>query len=187
MRKIVSHLLMTLDGVVKFDAATIGAIQRLRGEEVEADFHAALAREDAMLLGRVTYQEWAGYWPTSDHQPFADHINGIPKHVASRSLREVRWGDAGNVALLDGDFAGAIRALKREPGGNIGVHGSPGLVESLLHAGLLDELRVELYPVLAGGDGRFFGSGPGRRLRLVGSRDTGEGVVILRYEPLDAA
>jgi dihydrofolate reductase len=183
MRKIVSHLLMTLDGVVKFDADTTQAIQHLRGKEVEEDFHAALAREDAMLLGRVTYQEWMGFWPTSNYQPFADHINGIPKYVASRSLQDVQWGGAGNIALLDGDFVDAIKALKQQPGGNIGVHGSPNMVESLLHAGLLDELRLEIYPVLAGSGGRFFENGPSRRLRLASTKNTGKGVVILRYGP----
>lgn len=183
MRKIVSHLLMTLDGVVKFDDAFIDTIKHLRGKEVEDDFHAALAQEDAMLLGRVTYQEWAGFWPTSTCQPFADHINGVPKYIASRSLQDVQWGDAGNVALLDGDFIDAIRALKQQPGGNIGVHGSPTLVESLLHAGLLDELRLEIYPVLVGNGERFFRSGPSRRLRLASMKDTGKGVVILRYAP----
>ncbi len=182
MRRIVSHLLVTLDGVVKLDAV-LDTIKHLRGEGVEEDFHAALAQEDAMLLGRTTYQEWAGYWPTSDCQPFADHINGVPKHVASRSLRDVPWGDIGNASLLDGDFVDAINALKRQPGGNIGVHGSPSLVESLLHAGLLDELRLEIYPVLAGTGERFFRNGPSRRLRLVGTKDTGNGVVILRYGP----
>ena len=183
MRKIVAHLLMTLDGVVKFEDALLDTVKHLRGKEVEADFHARLAQEDAMLLGRVTYQEWAGFWPTSTYQPFADHINGIPKYVASKSLRDVQWGDRGNVALLDGDFIDAIKALKQQPGGNIGVHGSPGLVESLLHAGLLDELRLEIYPVLAGGSERFFKDGPSRRLRLASSNDTGKAVVILGYQP----
>lgn len=183
MRKIVAHLLMTLDGVVKFDDAFIDTIKHLRGKEVEDDFHARLAQEDAMLLGRVTYQEWAGFWPTSNCQPFADHINGIPKYVASRSLQGVRWGEAGNVALLEGDVVDAIKTLKQQPGGNIGVHGSPALVESLLHAGLLDELRLEIYPVLAGTGERFFKSGPSRRLRLASTNDTGKGVVILTYRP----
>jgi dihydrofolate reductase len=183
MRKIVAHLLMTLDGVVKFEDALLDTVKHLRGKEVEADFHARLAQEDAMLLGRVTYQEWAGFWPTSDCQPFADHINGVPKYVASRSLADVQWGDIGNATLLDGDFGDAIKDLKQQPGDNIGVHGSPTLVESLLHAGLLDELRLEIYPVLAGTGERFFRSGPSRRLRLASTNDTGKGVVILSYQP----
>lgn len=183
MRKIVAHLLMTLDGVVKFDDTFIDTIKHLRGKEVEEDFHARLAQEDAMLLGRVTYEEWSDYWPTSTYQPFADHINGVPKYVASRSLQDVQWGGFGNVMLLDGDFIDAIKALKQPPGGNIGVHGSPALVESLLHAGLLDELRLEIYPVLAGTGERFFKSGPSRRLRLASTNDTGKGVVILTYHP----
>ena len=79
MRKLVSDLLLTLDGVTVFNAAVLGTIIKLRHEEVEADFSAHLAAEGAMLLGRVTYDEWAGFWPASTMEPFATHINSVPK------------------------------------------------------------------------------------------------------------
>jgi len=185
MRKIVSHLIMTLDGVVHFDAVA-DAVKKRRNQEVMDDFNACIAQEDAMLLGRVTYQEWAGYWPGSTWQPFADHINGVPKYVASRTLKEVHWPGADNVSLLGADVAAAIAELKARPGGSIGVHGSPQLAESLLHAGLLDELRLELYPIVAGSGTRLFRDDrPSKAMHLAMAKPTANGVVILTYRPVN--
>jgi dihydrofolate reductase len=185
MRKLVSHLIMTLDGVVHFDAVA-DAVRKRRNQEVMDDFNACLAQEDAMLLGRVTYQEWSAYWPGSDYQPFAGHINGVPKFVVSRTLTEAHWPGANNASLLRGDVAAAITELKARPGGNIGVHGSPRLAEWLLHAGLLDELRLELYPVVAGRGARLVQEGrPGKTLHLAGTKATSKGVVILTYRPVN--
>ena len=86
MRKVVAHLIITLDGVVKFDAVADTIGKQRDTEEVLADFFAKVAQEDAMLLGRVTYQEWADYWPTSTVEPFASHINNVPKYVVSKTL-----------------------------------------------------------------------------------------------------
>ena len=120
----------------------------LRDTEVLGDFFGRVADEDAMLLGRVTYQEWADYWPTSTNEPFASHINSVPKHVISQSLDAAPWGQYENATLVKSDLADAITDLKQQPGKNIGVHGSPTLVEGLLQADLLDEMRLEIYPVL---------------------------------------
>lgn len=150
MRKVVAYLIITLDGVVVFDAV-VDTIVKLRDtEEVLADFFAKVAEEDAMLLGRVTYQEWADYWPTSTVEPFASHINSVPKYVVSQSLDAVPWGTRDNATLVKGNLADEIAALKQQPGKNIGIHGSPTLVEAMLQADLLDELRLEIYPVIAG-------------------------------------
>ena len=146
-------------------------------------FNSKVAEEDAMLLGRVTYQEWADYWPTSKTEPFASHINGVPKYVVSRSLDSVPWGTTDNAALLGGDLAEAVTELKGQPGRNIGVHGSPTLVEGLLHADLLDEMRLEIYPVVAGT--ARASSRRGTRRNGSGSltrRSRGNGVAILTYE-----
>jgi len=183
MRKLVSHLLVTLDGVVQLDAV-VDTIKRLRAGEVSADFSARIAQEDAMLLGRVTYQQWAGFWPTSTIQPFADHINTVTKYVASRTLDTAPWGPGASATVLSGELASAIAALKRQPGKNIGVHGSPRLVAALLNADLLDELRLELYPVVAGHGTRLFqDDGPIKHLQLTASTTTGNGVAILSYQP----
>lgn len=182
MRKIVAHLIVTLDGVVNFDAV-VGEIVKLRDtEQVLSDFYARMAEEDAMLLGRVTYEQWSAYWPGSKNEPFASHINGVPKYVVSSSLSAVSWGTRGNASLLRGKLTDTVAELKRQPGATIGVHGSPTLVASLVDADLLDELRIELYPVIAGTGARLFGGErPPKRLELIRSRVTGNGVAILSY------
>lgn len=183
MRKLVSHLIMTLDGVVQFDAVA-DAIVRLRDtDEVLADFFGKVAEEDAMVLGRVTYQEWAGYWPSSQVQPFADHINNVAKYVASNTLGNVAWpAGRGSVTLLGGDIVSALTQLKAQPGRNIGIHGSATLVESLLHAGVLDELRLEIYPVIAGTGARVFREmRHPKSLQLADAKTTKNGVIIATY------
>jgi dihydrofolate reductase len=184
MRKVISHLIMTLDGVVKFDAVadTIGKLRDT--EEVLAEFFAKVAEEDAMLLGRVTYQEWSDYWPTSTVEPFASHINNVPKYVVSKSLDSAPWGTGENATLISGGLAEAITSLKQQSGKNIGVHASPTLVEAMLHADLLDELRLEIYPVVAGSGSRLFQDGrPIKQLHLADSKITSTGVAILTYQP----
>lgn len=183
MRKLVAPLIVTLDGVVGFEAV-LRTIMRLRDREVLADFFRKVEEEDAMLLGRATYQQWVDYWPTSTDEPFASHINGVPKYVVSKSLDAAPWGTKGKAALLRGDLADEITALKQQPGKNIGVHGSPSLVDSLLDADLLERLRLELYPVVAGGGARLFKeAGPSRHMRLADSKITDSGVAILTYQP----
>jgi dihydrofolate reductase len=182
MRTVVSHTFVTLDGVAAPDAV-IDTIVALRNtKEVLDDFFGKVAEEDAMLLGRVTYQEWADYWPTSDFEPFASHINSVPKYVSSRSLQATPWGEHDNATLLEGELADAVAELKQQPGKKIGVHGSLTLVEALLHADLLDEMRLEIYPVVAGSGKRLFSDGRApKQLRLADSRVTGNGVAILTY------
>ena len=140
MRNVVSGLFLSLDGVAEapnewqfdhFDAGMMAAMTSM------------LDAQDAVLLGRVTYQEWAGYWPTSTDEPFASFINGIPKYVVSTTLDTVEWSGS---TLLKGDLAEEIARLKQQPGKNIGVAGSPTLVRSLLENDLLDELTHSLRP-----------------------------------------
>ena len=183
MRKVVSHTILTLDGVAVFDAVADTIVELRDTKEVLDDFFGKVADEDAMLLGRVTYQEWADYWPTSTNEPFASHINSVPKLVISRSLEAVPWGRDENATLVKSDLADAITDLKQQPGKNIGVHGSPTLVEGLLQADLLDEMRLEIYPVLAGKGARLFQDGRAPKgLRLADSMITSNGVAILTYQ-----
>jgi dihydrofolate reductase len=182
MRKLISHTILTLDGVATFDAVADTIIE-LRGGEAGEDFFRRVADEDAMVLGRTTYEEWAEYWPTSTNEPFASHINGVPKFVVSRSLDAVPWGQHGSATLLDGDLADAITDLKQQPGGTIGVHGSLTPVEGLLQANLLDEMRLEIYPVIGGKGDRLFHDQPApKRLRLACSLIASNGVAVLTYE-----
>jgi len=168
-RKVVAHLILTLDGVAKFDSVQ-AAIMELIDEQVEGDSASKIADEDAMLLGRKTYEEWLHFWPDSDIEPFASHINGVPKYVASRTLKSVTWPTTGKAHLLSGDLRDAVLALKNQPGRNIGVHGSPTLVGSLIQANVLDLLRLAIFPVVAGKGARLFEDGfPPERFQLVDS------------------
>src|SRR5947209_2284239 len=110
--------------------------------------------QDAVLLGRATYQEWAAYWPSAtDESAFARFINTVPKYVASTTLSTVEeWQPA---TLIKGDISQTIVQLKQQPGKNIGAHGSLTLVRSLLERDLLDEFIVVVFPILLGGGRRL--------------------------------
>jgi len=186
MRKIISHIIISLDGVAKLDAIE-GLIMNLRkSEEVLSDFFEKVAEEDAMILGRKTYQEWENYWPNSTYKRFASHVNVVPKYVASKTLDSFPWGGHEDALHLQGDLAEAIATLKRQPGKNIGVHGSPTLVGAMLQENLIDELRLEIYPVIAGSGPRLFQERGGpKQLALVDSKVTSNGVAIMTYRAQD--
>jgi dihydrofolate reductase len=171
-------LFLSLDGVAEAPNEWQGDVwDGIMGDAMNA----MLDKQDAMLLGRVTYQEWAGYWPTSTDEPFATYINTIPKYVVSTTLDKVDWQ---NSSLLKGDLASAIAELKQQPGGTIGVSGSPTLVESLLQADLLDELVLMIHPVVVGKGKRLFNDGKAlKRLKLVDAKTSSTGVVIATYRP----
>jgi dihydrofolate reductase len=180
MRKVVSWLFISLDGVVEapnewqfdvFDDVMI------------ADMTSQMDAEGAMLLGRVTYQEWAPFWPTSTDEPYASHINNIPKYIVSTTLEDVEWGKWEKPTLIKDNLPAEITKLKKQPGKNIGVGGSPTLVRSLLQDGLLDELKLMIHPVVVGKGKRLFTESDLQRLKLVDSRVTGTGVAILTYQP----
>ena len=177
-------MILTLNGVAKFDAVQ-PAIMKLIDGQVEAAFSSKIAEEDAMLLGRKTYEEWLHFWPGSDIEPFASHINRVPKYVVSRTLKSVTWPTKGEAHLLSGDLRDGVLAIKNLPGGTIGVHGSPTLVASLIRANVLDLLRLAVFPVVAGRGARLFEDGfPPERFQLVESLTSTSGVAVLTYKPL---
>ena len=138
---------------------------------------------DAFVLGRRTYDIFAGAWPRSTHpdDPVAKALNTLPKYVASRSRPRLSWSGA---TLIEGDAAEGIAALKRQPGRELQVHGSAGLAQTLLRHGLVDEYRLFTYPVALGSGRRLFGDGTvPAAFRLTGPPTvTGTGVVITSYE-----
>ena len=180
MRKVVSWLFISLDGVVEapnewqFDVFD---------DTMIADLTSQTDAEDAMLMGRVSHQEWASYWPTSTDEPYASHINNMPKYVVSTTLDDVAWGKWEKPTLIKGNLPEEINKLKQQPGKNIGVGGSPTLVRSLLQEGLLDEFKLMIHPVVVGKGKRLFNDSDLQRLKLVNSKVTGTGVVILTYQP----
>ena len=131
-----------------------------------------------LLLGRGTYEMFAAHWPY-DEGPIADHLNSTRKHVASTTLDRVEWN---NSTLIPGDVAEYVEALKREEGPEIQVHGSPGLIQTLLQHDLIDEFRMWIFPVALGTGKRLFGDGTiPVALRLVESSVSKTGVTSNTY------
>jgi dihydrofolate reductase len=149
------------------------------GREIAGWFEDA----EAFLLGRRTYQIFAGYWPavSDGDNPIATKLNALPKYVASTTLSALDWH---NSSLLGGDVVGEIEKLKEQPGKELQVHGSGGLAQTLMEHDLIDEYRLFLIPVHLGPGKKLFREGlrPGA-LKLTGTRTTGSGVVIATYEP----
>lgn len=181
MRKIIAALFISLDGVVE----SPNLWQEYFDEDMEQAMAEQIAAQDAVLLGRVTYEEWAPYWPTAPHEPFASFINSTPKYVFSTTLEDVEaWQ---NSTLIKGDLAQEIARLKQQPGKNIGAAGSPTLVHSLLEQNLLDELILSVHPVIVGNGNRLFKDGDSlKRLNLLSTKPTRTGTVILTYQPRKA-
>ena len=182
MRKLVAVEMVSLDGVMGSPEEWAFSYSNDEMEEANA---AGMAASDALLMGRVTYEQMAGFWP---HQPggttMVDYINGVSKFVVSTSLNgPLGWN---NSTLIKENVAGEISALKRRPGKNITVLGSAILVRSLLQEGLLDELGLMVHPVILGSGMRLFEDGEEpKTLELVDSRTFRTGVVSLSYRPAE--
>jgi dihydrofolate reductase len=135
---------------------------------------------DALLLGRVTYEGFADAWPSREGE-FADKFNSMPKYVLSSTLQDPEWS---NSTVLKGDLAEEVAKLKREHDGDIVVHGSAQLAQTLIEDDLVDELRLMVFPVVLGSGKRLFGDTSDKKsLQLVDSKVVGDGVAILTYAP----
>ena len=179
MRKVVSSLFTSLDGVVESPNVWQGDLD----EDMMEDMATQVALQDAALMGRVTYQQWFRYWPTSDYEPFASFINQSPKYIVTNSLEAVEWGKWKNATLIKGNLSEQLSKLKQQPGKDIGAWGSTSLVQSLIQQNLLDELHLWLHPVLAGKGERLFREGEAlRRLKLTDSKTTRTGALLLTYQ-----
>ncbi len=187
MRKLAVNTFMSLDGVMQApggpDEDPTGGFthggwgvnsfdDEMMGQMAEADPY-------ELLLGRGTYEIFAAHWPYTDG-PIADHLNSTRKHVASTTLEQVEWS---NSTLIKGDVAEYVATLKSQDGPEIQVHGSPGLIQTLLEHDLIDEFRMWIFPVVLGTGKRFFGDGTiPAALRLVDSKVSKTGVTINTYE-----
>ena len=139
---------------------------------------------EVLLLGRVTYEGFAAAWPSRDGE-FADKFNSMPKYVVSSTLEDPEWN---NTTVLKGDVTEEAAKLKQEVDGNIVVHGSPRLVQTLLDHDLVDEFRLMVFPVVLGTGKRLFGETSDKKtLRLVDSKVVGDGVSINIYQPAGEA
>jgi len=137
---------------------------------------------EALLLGRKTYEGFAAAWPSrTDEVGFADKFNSMPKYVVSSTLENPEWN---NTTVLKGDPVEEVSKLRQRPGGDIVVHGSAQLVQTLLEHDLVDELRLMIYPVVIGTGKRLFGETSDKKhLRLTDSKTVGDGITTCIYEP----
>jgi dihydrofolate reductase len=182
MRKIVAAEFLSLDGVMEApDQWHFPYFNDEMGEAIGEGF----ATSDAMLMGRVNYEEWAAYWPQQDPEenPVAEQMNGRQKYVVSKTLEEpLEWS---NSTLIKENVAEEIEKLKNQPGKDITISGSATLVRSLLRYGLLDELRLMVHPILVGGGKRLFDEeAETKPLELVDSKTFSTGVLYLTYRPV---
>jgi dihydrofolate reductase len=183
MRKLVVTENITLDGVID---ASEGWFSPAGDDEVDqSDIIAALREQqenaDAVLFGRVTFEEMRGYWPhqIDDATGVSEYLNQVSKYVVSRTMTDPRWERS---TVLSGDLEDEVRRLKEEPGKDIVATGSIRLVHSLITAGLVDEYRLFTYPVVVGRGARLFEDATDvPRLALTGSQAFNSGVVLTRY------
>jgi dihydrofolate reductase len=174
VRKIVVGELLSLDGV----AEDPNRFFNQWDDVVDATIPRLIATQDAVILGRRTYDEWVGFWPGSEIEPFATFINGVAKHVATSAPLQPQWT---NAHVIDGDVVEFARRLKDGPGGDIGVHGSISVAQALLAGGLVDELRLTIAPSVAGDGRRLFDELPPIRLELIRSETSPIGYLLADY------
>lgn len=176
-RKISATLFMTLDGVIADPHLWSFPFWN---DEIAKSKDAELRQTHALLLGRVTYEGFAAAWPgRTDETGFADKFNRMPKYVVTSTLKKAEW--SGSQIVRPADLPGLIAKLKGEDGGDVMVHGSASLVQSLLRDGQLDELRLLLYPILLGKGKKLFDDAGETGLKLASSATFGTGVVGLVY------
>ncbi len=187
MGRIVVTEFVTLDGVVEDPGGAEDfehggwSFEFDRGEEGDKFKLDEALESDVLLLGRVTYQGFADAWPSREGE-FADKFNEMPKYVVSTTLSDPEWN---NSTVIGGEVPEEVARLKDQIDGDIVVHGSPSLVRTLVENGLVDELRLMVFPIVLGSGKRLFGEGTAKtRLRLADSMAVGpEGVFVLTYEP----
>jgi dihydrofolate reductase len=174
MRKVVVYELLSLDGVAEDPDVFITDWD----PAMQANLAAVIAAQDAVILGRRSYGEWAEFWPGSDIQPFATFINGVAKFVATSAPLQQAWA---NTTVVDGGLAEFVRDLKVRPGGDIGVHASISVAQALLAANLVDELRLVIAPRIAGSGRRLLGGLPAMELESIRSATSPSGHLLVDY------
>src|SRR5580765_657457 len=179
MRQIIVTEFISVDGIAdveKLPPVTWNA-------EMDEFKNAELADSGGMLLGRATYEIFAGSWP-QETGDFADRFNALPKYVAATTLRELDWKPA---ELLQDVLPQAVAQLKAGSGGNIYVHGSISVARQLLRHGLVDRIRLLTYPVILGQGEPFFAPGEQHRLELISAARFGNGVLAQEYATVKAS
>jgi len=186
MGRIVVTEFVSLDGVMEDPGGAEDfqhggwSFEFSRGEEGDKFKLDEAFESDALLLGRVTYEGFAAAWPSRQGE-FADKFNTMPKYVVSSTLEEPGWN---NTTVLQGDVVEEVSKLKQAVDGDIVVHGSARLVQTLVEHDLVDELRLMVFPVVLGSGKHLFGDTSDKKpLGLADSKMVGDGVAILTYQP----
>ena len=179
MRKIIAAEYLSIDGVMEEPSWTTPYWnQELSDFQEHLNFSS-----DALLLGRKTYQGFAQAWPNMTNEgEFAHRMNSLPKHVASRTLKNAEW----NATMIQGDVATEVLKLKQQAGQNMLIYGSGELVRSLMQHDLIDELHLMIFPIILGKGLQLFG-GSQATLKLLDTKITSAGVSILTYQPVQQA
>jgi dihydrofolate reductase len=175
VRKVVAYELLSLDGVAEDPDKFITDWD----DEMQENLGRVIATQDSVILGRRTYDDWAAFWPGSEIQPFSNFINPVEKFVVTSTPPEDLWTAT---RVVDGGLADFVTGLRRRPGGDIGVHGSIALTQSLLEQGLVDELRLVIAPDLQMHGRKLFDRGVSGRLALTRHVTTPSGYLLLDYD-----
>ena len=173
MRKIVVYELSSLDGVAEAPDTFFGW-----DDAVDGKLGADIATQDAVILGRRSYDEWAQFWPSSEIEPFATFINGVTKYVATSTPLDRDWA---NARVIDGGLVDFVRDLKEQDGGDVGVHASLSVAQALLAAGVVDELRLVIGPTIVGRGRRLLDGLPSIQLELIRSEISPTGNLLVDY------
>jgi len=179
VRNVVVYELLSLDGV----AEDCDEFVTDWDDAMDANLAAVIATQDAVILGRRSHDEWAAFWPGSEIQPFATFINGVAKYIATSAPLTRDW--AGSTAI-GGGLIEFVQDLKRQPGGDIGVHASISVAQSLLAAGVVDELRLVIAPNIARRGRRLLDGLPAIRFDSIESTTSPTGHLLLGYRVLPA-
>jgi dihydrofolate reductase len=174
MRKVVVYELLSLDGVAEDPSSFFTDWD----EAMQANLAAVISAQDAVILGRRSYGEWAEFWPGSTIQPFATFINGVAKFVATSAPLQGEWA---NATAVDGELVEFVRDLKVRPGGDIGVHASISVAQALLAAGVVEELRLVIAPRIAGSGRRLLDGLPPIQLESIRSSTSPSGYLLADY------
>lgn len=191
-RRLIASEFVTLDGVMEApghephpDGKNAWALRHSAEDQQRYKIDEAF-QAGAILLGRVTYEIFAAFWPTAPKdEGFADRMNSIPKYVVSRTMKTAAWQ---NTTILGGNLVEEITELKNQPGGDILLYGSAELLNSLIRHDLIDEFRIMVFPVMLGSGKRLFAEATDTtHLQLVDTRTFQSGVTLLTYQPADRA
>jgi dihydrofolate reductase len=176
-RKVVVYELLSLDGVAEGPDRFFTEWD----DAMDANLDAVIAAQDAVILGRRSYDEWAEFWPGSDIQPFATFINEVPKYVATSAPLERSWT---NATAVDGSLVEFVRELAGQPGGDIGVHASISVARALLAANVVDELKLVTAPTIVGSGQQLLEGLPSIRLESIRSESSPSGHLLVDYRVL---